>query len=123
MHDSATGLLDSVLDRQREAWLAGLRPSIEDLLSGTRFQDDNDVQLDLLYNEIVIREELGFDASLDECIQQYPHLEEELRLHFEIHYALQQRLLLDTAGTAAVESWPGKNDRVSQLGFLTTILN
>ena len=68
--------------------------------SGTKVQDDNDVQLDLLYNEIVIREELGLDASIDESIQRYAHLEEELRLHFEIRHALQQRLRLDTACTA-----------------------
>ncbi len=86
--------------------------------SGTKVQDDNDVQLDLLNNEIVIREELGLDASLDECIQQYTHLEEELRLHFEIRHALQKRILLDTAWTAIARrsagSGTGSDDSVQK---------
>ncbi|MFO1000736.1 MAG: protein kinase [Planctomycetaceae bacterium] len=100
MHNNVTELLDTVLDRQRDAWLAGNRPSIDDLLSGTEFRDDPEIQLDLLYNEIVIKEGLGLESTLQECVERFPHLEEELRLHFDIHHAMKQRALLGTAGDA-----------------------
>lgn len=100
MHNNETELLDSMLDRQRDAWLAGARPSIDELLSGTNFHDDPEIQLDLLYNEIVIKEELGLEATLQECVERFPHLQEQLQLHFEIHHAMKQRALLETAQDA-----------------------
>ncbi len=105
MHNNVTEHLDSVLDRQRDAWLAGERPSIDELLAGTNFHNDPDIQLDLLYNEIVVKEELGLESTLQECVERFPHLQEELQLHFEIHNAMKHRALLDTAGhTSRMES-------------------
>ena len=67
--------VDSLLDRQKEAWVGGARPSVAELLKGGVFQDDPDVLLDLIYNEIVVREELG-DAQAHGrgvCRDQLPH--------------------------------------------------
>src|SRR5262249_53196219 len=55
-----------------------------------------EVFLDLLYNEVVLREELGEKPSVEEYSERYPHLREELQLHFEVHSALHDRLLDDT---------------------------
>src|SRR5438270_808178 len=64
MPDGVRDLLDSLLDRQSQAWLADRRPTVEELLDGSSLRDDPDAQLDLIYNEIVLREELGEGKGL-----------------------------------------------------------
>lgn len=105
--------VDAILDRQRVAWMNSRRISIEDLLAQTPFQNDPEVQLDLVYNEVVIREELGEAPELDDYVGRYPHLAEDLKLHFEIHRAVNDPLLaegpealVDTDDNAAAPSWP-----------------
>lgn len=106
MTDRVSEQLESALNRQREAWLAGVNPTIADLLSDTSLQDDTDAHLDLLYNEIVVREELGLEPTLDEYIERHPQLKDELQLHFEIHNAIKQQVLLTTGSATASDSWP-----------------
>lgn len=88
--------LDAALDRQKKDWLEGSRPTVSDLLRDSSLPSSHDVLLDLIYNEIVVREELGESPSLEEYIAQYPHLERDLRLHFEVHRAVQDELLAST---------------------------
>jgi serine/threonine protein kinase len=96
MNDVAAKELNGLLDRQNEAWSAGQRPSVQELLDGSSFPDDSGALLDLLYNEIVLREERGEQPALDEYLKQYPHLADDLKLHFEVHAALREDLLCDT---------------------------
>jgi serine/threonine protein kinase/Tfp pilus assembly protein PilF len=96
MIDRISPQLESVLDRQRDAWLAGVHPTIAELVSEASLEDDADAHLDLVYNEILVREELGLEPTLHEYIQQHPHLKDELQLHFEIHNAIKQQVLLST---------------------------
>jgi len=44
--------------------------------------------LDLIYNEIVLREQHGETPELGEYSRRFPHLAGELRLQFEVHRAL-----------------------------------
>src|ERR1700674_2615890 len=44
--------------------------------------------LDLIYNEIVLREQHGETPELGEYSRRFPHLARELRLQFEIHRVL-----------------------------------
>src|ERR1051326_3079427 len=104
MNDQAENILDTMLDQQKQAWIAGKRPSVDEFLQNTHLQNDTEVFLDLLYNEIVVREELGESPSLEEYIQRYPHLEEDLQLHFEVHSAIQDRFLVDTYRADNAES-------------------
>ena len=106
VYDDPTRLPDSILDGQRQAWLDGLRPTIEGLLIGTPFQDNHEAQLDLIYNEIVVREELGFTVDRQEYVRRYPHLKQDLELHFEIHQAIQGPLLMDTLNPRHEKTWP-----------------
>lgn len=107
--------VDSLLDRQRKSWLEGNRLSVEDLLDGSTFEDVHEVKLDLIYNEVVILEEMGVRPDLDEYLRLYPHLADELKLHFEIHRVLSDQLLIeaespqplvDTDNNAGQISWP-----------------
>src|SRR5262249_36010571 len=50
---------------------------------------ESDIILDLLYQEILIREALGEPVHLDEYVRRFPQFSEELRLHFEVHAALR----------------------------------
>jgi serine/threonine protein kinase len=95
MPDAAEDL-DVLLDRQKSAWLAGSRPRIEELLTGSSLNADRQIVLDLLYNEIVLREEIGERPAVDEYVQHYPDLAEQLRLQFEVHAALHSGLFNDT---------------------------
>jgi eukaryotic-like serine/threonine-protein kinase len=99
-------LLDSLLDRQRQSWLDGNRVPVEALLDESALAHDAETLLDLIYNEIVVREELGEQPSAKEYSQRYPHLQEEIELHFEVHRAVHDDLLVDTARAQPVESVP-----------------
>jgi tRNA A-37 threonylcarbamoyl transferase component Bud32 len=89
--------LDELLDRQSRSWLSGQRPAVEDLLDGSALRHDSEAQLDLIYNEIVLREQLGEEPGADEYFARYPHLRESLELHFEVHRAIDGAVLTDTA--------------------------
>lgn len=113
MPDGVQQLPDSILDRQREAWLNGDRPAIDDLLVGTPFEGDREAQLDLVYNEVVVREELGDHPTVDDYIQRYPHLKHDLELHFEIHRAVRDQVLLDTSAPVEETALPNEKNSSS----------
>jgi serine/threonine protein kinase len=96
MANSVRDLLDSLLDQQSRSWLAGKRPAIDELLGGSSLRNDSEAQLDLIYNEIVLREQLGEQPLAEEYYTRYPHLRDTLALHFEVHCAMEAGLT-DTA--------------------------
>ncbi len=96
MTSPANDLLDRALDRQREAWLSGARPTVELIARSASIPSEPDFLLDLIYNEIVLREEIGESPQLDEYLEKFPQLGEDLQLHFEVHRAIQENLLLET---------------------------
>ena len=65
-----------------------------------RRRDDPETELDLIYNEIGLREELGEEADPAEYAGRYPHLREELGLHFEVHDAMADSVLSPTVAVA-----------------------
>lgn len=75
----------------RSRWRAGERVCVESL--GERFEllrgDDNRL-LDLLYHELLIREEYGDQPVVDEYIERFPKLTEQLQRQFEVHSAVDQ---------------------------------
>jgi tetratricopeptide (TPR) repeat protein/tRNA A-37 threonylcarbamoyl transferase component Bud32 len=96
MSDRLPDLLDALLDRQSRAWLADRRPTVEELLDGSALRDDREAQLDLIYNEIVLREDRGESPSIEEYARRYPHLRDDLELHFEVHRAVGDNILSET---------------------------
>lgn len=106
MLDRSNELPDEILEKQRKSWQRGKPLAVEEILRSSSHQDNRDALLDLIYNEIVVQEELGLNPSFDGYLKRYPHLEEELELHFEVHQAVNQQLLLETAFPRTEKSWP-----------------
>jgi serine/threonine protein kinase/tetratricopeptide (TPR) repeat protein len=50
---------------------------------------DPEAVLDLIYNEVVLRQEHGEQPGLAEYVQRFPQLEAELRRQFEVHQVLE----------------------------------
>ncbi|QEL16752.1 serine/threonine-protein kinase [Limnoglobus roseus] len=88
MLDRVQQQLEPILDRQGRLWRAGRRPAVAELLERSPLRHDTDAQLDLIYNEIVLREDLGEVPTFEEYVAQFPHLREELALQFEVHGAM-----------------------------------
>src|ERR1700730_13797044 len=83
--------LTSLCLDQRQRWRRGERVLVEAYLADQPAASaDPDVILDLIYNEIVLREAGGEDPQLDEYLARFPHLATELRRQFEIHGAIQE---------------------------------
>ena len=106
MFENSQNLLDSMLDRQRHAWLAGAPVRVEDLLEGSSLHNDSDAQLDLIYNEIVVREEIGESPSIDEYARRFPELRDELAMHFEVHRAIGNPEMIQTARIGEADTLP-----------------
>jgi tetratricopeptide (TPR) repeat protein len=104
MNDCPPKTLDAILDEQRRAWLDGSRPAVDELLGAAALSDDREALLDLLYNEIVLREELGESPALEEYVGRYPHLQQDLKVHFDVHRAVHDGPLLDTRRAEASDS-------------------
>ena len=105
-------LPDKVLDEQRRQWLDGREPDAEQLLRESGHSPDSDALLDLLYNEIVVREELGQKPSFDEYRERFPELAEVLHLHFEVHQAVHEQLSQSDSSTDENWPWPQGNHSV-----------
>src|ERR1700687_511737 len=80
---------------QRRHWHRGDRIVVEAYLAKQPVPvADPDAILDLIYNEIVLREAAGETPQLDEYLGRFPQFEIELRRQFEIHGALQDSDLM-----------------------------
>ena len=76
---------------QRQRWQRGERVLVETYLEQRPdLGADPDSLLDLIYNEIVLREEAGVSPRFPEYRQRFPHLEQEIRLLFEVHEVLEE---------------------------------
>lgn len=84
---SLSPVADRVRLRQQQHWDAGERILLETLLPGER-EVDIETLLDLIYAEVLLREEHGERPSLEEYQCRFPHLIEALRRQFEFHQAV-----------------------------------
>ncbi len=82
---SATALLTD----QRQRWQQGQRILVEEYLRDQpALGADPGTILDLLYHEILLREEQGETPHLEEYVRRFPQFPTQLHLHFEVHAAL-----------------------------------
>src|SRR5438132_10458856 len=81
---------NSLLEDQNLRWLRGDRVSVEDYLArqGPALHNDPDALLDLIYNEIRLREEAGESPEIEDFLRRFPDLQDQLRLLFEVHRAM-----------------------------------
>jgi len=75
---------------QRERWLRGEQVPVESYQGRhPALLAEPEALLDLIYNEIVLREEAGDPACLGEYLGRFPGLGPDLRIQFEVHRALE----------------------------------
>jgi tetratricopeptide (TPR) repeat protein len=81
---------DSLLIDQRRRWEQGDRVPVEAYLTDRPgLRADADQVLELIEHEITLREERGETPHLEEYLRRFPDLARDLRLHFDVHAALQ----------------------------------
>jgi serine/threonine-protein kinase len=74
---------------QRRRWLSGERVDVASYLPDCACLRDNPEALfELIYNEVLIREELGERPDPRDYAASFPHLADRLRLQLEVHRAL-----------------------------------
>jgi len=79
-----------LLAEQRRRWLEGERISVEELSrSDGPSTVDNETVLDLIYQEVLLREQHGEHPGIEEYAKRFPQLTEELRIQFELDRAVQ----------------------------------
>jgi serine/threonine-protein kinase len=82
-------LLALLQAHQRRGWRRGERPLVEAyLVLHPAIQADAETVLDLIYTEILAREEAGESPRLEEYLGRFPQLEPQLRRQFEVEQAL-----------------------------------
>jgi eukaryotic-like serine/threonine-protein kinase len=85
---------------QRRRWLSGQRVDVASYLPGSPCLRDNPEALfELIYNEVLIREELGEHPDPRDYTASFPHLVDRLRLQLEVHQAL-------SSDDAIAVGWP-----------------
>jgi tetratricopeptide (TPR) repeat protein len=91
---------------QHERWQRGERVLVEAYLErDLQLRSDTEVILDLVYHEIVLREERGETPRLEEYLARFPRLSDQLRLHFEVHQAIRSGAA-SAAGSKTVPPGP-----------------
>src|SRR5437762_2042282 len=105
--DPLRELLRRLLADQRQRWERGERILVEAYCRKYRELGSNpDGLLDLIYNEVFLRECRGEAPTLEEYVQRFPTLAAPLRLQFEVHQAIQPEALI--AGNIPPPEAPGR---------------
>ena len=74
---------------QHRRWRCGDRPPVEAYLERVPgLRDDAETLLDLIYSEVLLREEAGERPEPEEYVRRFPDHEAALRLQFDLHRAV-----------------------------------
>src|SRR3954466_14535775 len=98
---------------QRQRWRRGERVPVETYLEREpALRADPEGLLDLIYNEVVLREEAGDAPRLDEYVGRFPQFPAQPRLQFDVHRALEasSATASDPGPGSSGASWP-RDDR------------
>jgi serine/threonine-protein kinase len=84
-------ILALVMAYQRRAWRRGERTRVEAYLAQQpMLREDAEAVLDLIYQEVMLREQAGESPRLEEYTSRFPHLAPQLALQFELEEAFGQ---------------------------------
>lgn len=116
--EEGTTLVRSLLDDQRRRWRAGEPLPVEEYLTKhPALRDDPEGLLDLIHNEVVLREEQGESPGTTEYETRFPTLAAPLGALFEAHTAIGQStaeaVVVDTSRTSVASA----NSSGSALGW------
>ncbi|MBL8816281.1 MAG: serine/threonine protein kinase [Planctomyces sp.] len=90
--------LDLLLAAQQKEWLSGHRMTLEEMTQQAPWLKDHpDDLLDLIYSEVLLREDAGEQPSESEYLDRFPLMAEKIRRQFQLHRSLQG---LPNQGTA-----------------------
>jgi tetratricopeptide (TPR) repeat protein/tRNA A-37 threonylcarbamoyl transferase component Bud32 len=82
-------MLALLMAYQRRAWRRGERTPVEGLLAQQPLlSDDVEAVLDLIYQEVMLREQAGESPELGDYTSRFPHLGPQLALQFELESAI-----------------------------------
>lgn len=110
---AATDTRAMLLDDQKRRWLQGDRVLVEEYCQQIpRLQNDVESLLDLIYGEVLLREDRGEQPKLAEYVDRFPHLADKLRVQFELDEAMHS-WGANTEGTGAII---GPHKRTEQSG-------
>ena len=91
---------DDLLDLQNRCWHEGRPSPIELFLENDReLSSNSEIVLDLIYNEVRLREASGETPDLEEYGRRFPALKEMLDVQFEVHRAMGPGQLLPEMST------------------------
>jgi tetratricopeptide (TPR) repeat protein len=90
----------ALIDDQRARWLRGEPVMVEEYLSrDPALWTHDETILDLIYNEVLLREEVGEAPRLDEYQQRFPRWAGRLEAQFDEHRAISQATHIDAGVT------------------------
>src|SRR5260370_14199279 len=96
-------LLEDLRAEQRERWLKGDHVVAETYFDlHPKLLADPEPALELVYHEVILREEAGQKPQLAEYVQRFPQFAGQLPPLFEVHRALDGSQLFDATH---VETW------------------
>jgi tRNA A-37 threonylcarbamoyl transferase component Bud32 len=81
-----TDWVEALVDEQRQSWEKGERAPVEGYL-GCRpdLEAGPTVVLELIFNEVLLREERGEEPRPEEYVSRFPHLTTQIQTLFEVH--------------------------------------
>src|SRR5262249_2283205 len=116
--DPLRSLLDRLAEEQRLRWRRGDRVSVEVLLEPhPTLGTDPEVLLELIYHEVLLREEDGESPAVDDYLRRFPHLPAALRDQFEVHGAVRDDSLFATRPAPPSASEPPRSGLPCVAGF------
>ena len=108
MSNAHRDVTKALLADQRSRWQAGQPLSVESYLSQhPSLVEHPECVLDLIYQEVFLREQRGETAHLEEYLKRFPQYAADLRLQFEVHQAIQPGAAGLTAEPPRVADLPG----------------
>jgi predicted Ser/Thr protein kinase len=103
-----SGLLAALREDQRRQWRAGRRvPAADYLRVHPALADDDEAAFELIYSEILVREELGEAFRPEEYLEAYPRFAPRLRLQLEVHRAMATRADIEDGGDTSEARYSG----------------
>jgi hypothetical protein len=81
---------DDILNELQQRWLGGDQVAVETLVrEHPQVTQDASVMLDLIYAEVLLREDCGLKPVESEYAERFPELREGIARQFQLHRALQ----------------------------------
>ena len=105
-------LFASLLDFQAERWQRGEEILVEEILqTHPTLADTPEILMDLIYGELLCRENIGRATSVEEFVRRFPNLEDSIRRQFAVHNGLPKTGLLNDSTNILSSSLDGWSQR------------